>query len=77
MKKFVITTSDGVEFSIPFKTIDFLHSISFGLEAIVSGKNPEPQLNRTLQFLSDEGLIRSLNLSEKHFAFRVVQGFVR
>jgi hypothetical protein len=67
---------EGVTFTIPCDKIDFVQS-SFGLEAILSGENPSICLQETLEFLSKQSLITSLNLSEKHFAFWIIDGFVK
>lgn len=65
---------EGVTFTIPADQVDF-HQSSLGLEAIVRGTNPSIMLQSTLEFLQEHSLISSLNLSEKHFAFWIVDGF--
>jgi len=68
---------EGVTFTIDDCESVVFKQTSSGLEAILSGTNPSITLLNTLEFLQENGLITSLNLSEEDFAFRVVDGFVK
>lgn len=67
---------EGVTFTIPCESVVFKQTSS-GLEAILSGTNPSIALQNTLEFLQENTLITSLNLSEKYFAFWIIDGFVK
>ncbi len=67
---------EGVAFIIPCESIEFSQT-SFGLEAILRGSDPSITLQNTLEFLQEHSLITSLNLSDKHFAFWIIDGIVK